>query len=76
MRTLGLPELIAESLQEYVDINVRLAIDPSWRQELAMTLRGRLEASPLMDAPGFTRDIEAGYRQMWRTWCDAQSRRS
>jgi predicted O-linked N-acetylglucosamine transferase (SPINDLY family) len=25
--------------------------------------------SPLMDAPGFASNIEAAYRQMWRSWC-------
>jgi predicted O-linked N-acetylglucosamine transferase (SPINDLY family) len=25
--------------------------------------------SPLMDAAGFTREVEAAYRQMWQTWC-------
>ena len=33
------------------------------------TLRARMEASPLMDAPRFARDIEAAYRQMWSKWC-------
>ena len=37
------------------------------------TLRPRMEQSPLMDAPRFARNIEAAYRQMWRTWCRAQA---
>jgi predicted O-linked N-acetylglucosamine transferase (SPINDLY family) len=28
-----------------------------------------MRASPLMDEAGFARDMEALYRQMWRTWC-------
>jgi len=28
---------------------------------------------PLMDAPKFARNIEAAYRQMWRTWCETAS---
>jgi len=32
-------------------------------------LRQRMLDSPLMDGPSFARDIEAAYRQMWRTWC-------
>jgi predicted O-linked N-acetylglucosamine transferase (SPINDLY family) len=28
-----------------------------------------MQASPLMDAPRFARNIEAAYRQMWRNWC-------
>ena len=25
--------------------------------------------SPLLDAQGFTRNLEVAYRQMWQTWC-------
>jgi predicted O-linked N-acetylglucosamine transferase (SPINDLY family) len=40
--------------------------------ELRRTLRGRMEKSPLMDAARFARNVEAAYRQMWRTWCAAE----
>jgi predicted O-linked N-acetylglucosamine transferase (SPINDLY family) len=32
-------------------------------------LRTRVAASPLTDARGFARDVEAAYREMWRQWC-------
>jgi predicted O-linked N-acetylglucosamine transferase (SPINDLY family) len=69
LMSLGVPELIAESDSAYVECNVRLAKDVNWRIELQATLRDRLEASPLMDASQFTRDLEAAYRTMWRNWC-------
>ena len=69
LRTLGAEDLIAESADEYVSINTRLASDPGWRNELRRTLRGRLAASPLMDAPAFTRALENAYRRMWEAWC-------
>jgi predicted O-linked N-acetylglucosamine transferase (SPINDLY family) len=31
-----------------------------------------MEASPLMDASRFARDIEAAYRTMWQHWCAKQ----
>ncbi len=69
LRSLDMPELIAGTADEYVELNVRLASDASWRSRLRATLRDRLAASSLMDGERFTRDLEAGYRQMWRTWC-------
>ena len=42
---------------------------PRHLKELRSTLRQRMQASPLMDAPRFARNIEAAYRQMWRKWC-------
>jgi protein O-GlcNAc transferase len=65
----GLKELIAQSAEEYVSIAVGLAKDLPRLAELRRTLRSRMHASPLMDAPRFARDIETAYRQMWRNWC-------
>jgi protein O-GlcNAc transferase len=65
----GLPELIAESPEEYVRIAAELAGDLPRLEELCGGLRARMMASPLMEAPRFARDMEAAYRQMWRTWC-------
>jgi predicted O-linked N-acetylglucosamine transferase (SPINDLY family) len=33
-----------------------------------------MQQSPLMDAPRFTRNMEAAYRQMWRRWCKVKFR--
>ena len=69
LQNVGLPELIAATPEEYIAIAVGLAQDPARRQELRSTLRGRMQASPLMDDRGYARSIEAAYRQMWRAWC-------
>jgi predicted O-linked N-acetylglucosamine transferase (SPINDLY family) len=66
---LGHRELIAESPDEYVELNVRLANDQAWRDALRRTLRQQLVNSPLMDLPRFLTDLEAGYRWMWQRWC-------
>jgi predicted O-linked N-acetylglucosamine transferase (SPINDLY family) len=71
LRALRADELVARSADEYVALNVRLAREPGWRAHLRQSLRPRLAASPLMDPKGFTRDLEACYRQMWRNWCAA-----
>ena len=69
LSNLGLPELAAHSEEEYVAIAVALGHDLDRLGALRATLRGRMERSPLMDAPRFARGVEAAYRQMWRNWC-------
>lgn len=69
----GLSELIALTPEDYVRIAVGLAGDPARLGGLRSTLRGRMEKSPLMDAPRFARDIEAAYREMWQRWCAGEA---
>jgi predicted O-linked N-acetylglucosamine transferase (SPINDLY family) len=70
LSNLGLTELVAYSDDEFVQIAASLAGDLSRLAALRSTLRDRMSASPLMDAPRFARNMEAAYRQMWRTWCE------
>jgi predicted O-linked N-acetylglucosamine transferase (SPINDLY family) len=72
LTNLGLPELVANTAEEFVSKAVAMASDSPQLCELRATLRDRLRASPLMDAPRFARAIEAAYREMWRRWCDKQ----
>ena len=72
LRSMQLPELIASGSDDYVNLDVSLARNQSWRSELRATLRDRLANSPLMDGPTFVADLESAYRQMWRAWCGAQ----
>lgn len=65
----GLADLIARDKDEYVELAVNLACDVPRLAELRRQLRPKLQASPLMDARGFTQHLEAAYRTMWRNWC-------
>jgi len=71
LNNIGLPELVADSEEQYLQIAVNLANDLPRLQQLRSTLRPRMQASPLMDAPRFARNIEAAYRQMWRQYCSS-----
>ncbi len=70
LTNLGLTELIANTPEEYVRLAAELAGDLPRLAELRRTLRSRMQASPLMDAACFARDMESAYRQMWRSWCE------
>ncbi|HEY2342930.1 MAG TPA: hypothetical protein VGH90_07875, partial [Chthoniobacteraceae bacterium] len=65
----SLPELVAKTREQYVDIAASLAGDPSRLGALRSSLRERMERSPLRDASGFAQEVENAYRQMWRSWC-------
>jgi predicted O-linked N-acetylglucosamine transferase (SPINDLY family)/ADP-heptose:LPS heptosyltransferase len=72
MTTVGLGELIAETLDDYIAIAARLARDLDRLATLRSGMRERLRASPLCDAPRFAGAMETAYRDMWRRWCAAQ----
>ena len=70
LSNVGVPDLIADSPDGYVRLASALANDIARLDQFRSTLRQRMERSPLMDAPGFARNVEAAYRQMWRAWCE------
>jgi predicted O-linked N-acetylglucosamine transferase (SPINDLY family) len=72
LATLGLPGLVAADPSDYLAKAVRLASALPELAALRQSLRDRLLASPLCDAPRFARDLEAGYRAMWEAWCRAR----
>lgn len=63
---MGLDELLATSVNEYVDVAVALAADPLRRAQLRGTLRARFERSALRDEAGFTRNFETTLRRAWQ----------
>ncbi|MCS6850095.1 MAG: tetratricopeptide repeat protein [Gemmataceae bacterium] len=69
LSNLGLTELIANDLADYVNRAVALAGDldrlSAWRREL----RRRVAESPLCDAPRFARNLGGILRGIWRQWC-------
>jgi predicted O-linked N-acetylglucosamine transferase (SPINDLY family) len=72
LRTIGLPELVTNSLDEYQAMALRLTRDAG----LLAGLRARLEAnrktSRLFDAGRFARGIEEAYRTMWEIYASGQ----
>lgn len=69
LTTAGLTDWIASDAEDYVRRAVAFAGDPSMLGNLRRTVRARLQASPLMDETGFTKDLERAFRGMWREYC-------
>jgi predicted O-linked N-acetylglucosamine transferase (SPINDLY family) len=74
LATVGLPDWIAQSPDDYVRRAVAFAEQPEMIAQLRRTLRKRMAASPLMQEERFARDIEQAYRAMWRRWCSGERR--
>jgi len=68
LQAIGRRELIAETVEAYVDLAVALAND---RPRLAALRHGLRAATRtgLGDGAGFARALEAIYRAQWREWC-------
>jgi predicted O-linked N-acetylglucosamine transferase (SPINDLY family) len=69
-RVLGLTSLVAQQPEQYVDIAVSLAGDLSGLGAMRAQLRERMRTSALLDFRGFTSNLEAEYRRMWREYIE------
>jgi protein O-GlcNAc transferase len=65
MRAVGLADLVADTDDGYVNAAVALATDAGQLAHVRATLREAMRQSPILDAAGFTRDLETAYRAMW-----------
>lgn len=72
LANVGLPEFATDSVEKYVGAAAAAAGDVAKLAELRRGMRDRLRGSPIMDAAGFTRELESVYREMWSSWCGAQ----
>jgi protein O-GlcNAc transferase len=65
LTALGLPELVAESLQEYERLALDLARDPPRLAGLRARLERLRHASPVFDTTQYCRHLESAYTTMW-----------
>jgi predicted O-linked N-acetylglucosamine transferase (SPINDLY family) len=73
LHTIGLPDLIAENLEDYERKARRLAEQPEVLATLKEKARDRRAASPLFDARRFARHLETAYRMMWKRYIDGKA---
>ncbi|MEY8876025.1 MAG: glycosyltransferase [Leptothrix sp. (in: b-proteobacteria)] len=62
----GLPELVTHSLADYEALALRLAREPALLAGHKAQLATRRAGCALLDADGFTRNLEAVYSAIWR----------
>ncbi len=69
MLALGLPEFVAESPEALIPLAKMWMNKRPELSELRRTMRERLLASPLADAPRYVRNLEASLRAEWARRC-------
>ncbi len=62
-------DFIAADVDDYIARAIAFGRAPAPLAALRPKLRPMLERSPLRDEAGFTRTLEAAYRDLWRRWC-------
>jgi predicted O-linked N-acetylglucosamine transferase (SPINDLY family) len=68
LNALELPELIAETDEQYESTAVALASDPTQLHAIQHRLRQKLKTTLLFNTPVFTQHLEESFRQMHRRW--------
>jgi predicted O-linked N-acetylglucosamine transferase (SPINDLY family) len=66
----GLPELVAEDIEAYRALAMRLATDAVWRGAIRDRLMANRQQAPLFDTPRLAMHLEQAYRLMWQRWRD------
>lgn len=61
LHAVGLPDLIVETTEDYVETAVALATAPDRLAAVRGRLRTQRDSAPLFDTPAFTRSLELGY---------------
>jgi len=73
LKAIGLPELIAESRKEYMEMAIQLANDPQRLKSIRNRLAENRLTTPLFDSTLFTKHIEAGYQKAYDRYHDGLS---
>ena len=67
LQRVNMPELIANSLQEYQQIALDYAQNPEKLAQLKHKLNAEIEHAALFNPKQFAHDLEQQYRHIWQT---------
>ncbi len=73
LTAVGLPELVAEGVEDFTALAVRLAADAPALRALRQRLDQNKSAAPLFDTGRFARNLEAGFLEMWQRYVSGQA---
>jgi predicted O-linked N-acetylglucosamine transferase (SPINDLY family) len=65
LTNIGLTDFIAQDIDDYVELAIKMAANTDYLQETRQSLRERMESSPLCNGKSFACDIENAYQDMW-----------
>lgn len=68
LTSIGLPELITSSFEEYQAKAIDLAFSPEKLEAVRVKLAEHRSSAPLFDTPLFTRNLEAAYIEMYERY--------
>lgn len=70
LTAIGLPELVADSIDAYEALAYGLATEPERLAEVKRRLAANRDVKPLFDTERLTRHLESAYRIMYQRWID------
>jgi len=70
LTTIGMPELITSTREEYEALAVALARDPGRLAELRRRLADQRLRSPLFDVRRFVKQLESGYTRVYEHYLE------
>ena len=65
LSSIGLPELITDSVAQYEDLSVAMAFEPKALFKLRSKLKANKTTQPLFDTQRFVSSLENAYEQIW-----------
>ncbi|MBU6474804.1 MAG: hypothetical protein KGQ70_02455, partial [Alphaproteobacteria bacterium] len=68
LTAIGLPELVAHSLEEYEALALQLAQNPEQLKALREKLAKNRLTTPLFDIKRYVENLESAYETMWGIW--------
>jgi predicted O-linked N-acetylglucosamine transferase (SPINDLY family) len=69
LKSIGLDEWVADDDEGYLAIALKFASAPSDLEKLRAELPSRIAGTPAGNTEVYTKRVEAGYWQFWRTHC-------